>query len=493
VLLGRTEPRLWTPPLRDLTPDTSLGWEVIEFAALIGRPLDPWQAWLVIHGMELLPDGRPRFRQLLVLVARQNGKTELLVILTLWWLFVERVGMVLSTSTKLDYARESWMKAVRLAQNTPMLAAEIPRSGVRKANGEQELGTVWGGRYKIGASNEEGGRSLTVDRLVEDELRQHHDWSAHEAAENAMNAVPDAQAWAITNQGDDRAVVLDSLRAAALDYLATGIGDHRLGLFEWSAPDGADVTDLTGQAQANPNLGHRIDPDALAGKALRARVAGGEQEAKFRVEVLCQRVRLLDPAIDPAGWLACLDPGDLSSARSRIALCVDVSLDLAHATLAAAAVLADGRVRVEVIGAWGGPHCTTALVGALPGWVAKVRPRVLGWIPGGPAASVAADLADRKDVTAWPPPGVKVEDIRGEVTAVCMGLAQLVTAAGIAHSGDPLIDAHVAATEKLWQGDTWRFNRKGGHCDAAYAVAGAVHLARTLPTSVGKPRVITAT
>ena len=27
---GHTEPRVWTPPLRELTPDTSLGFDVIE-------------------------------------------------------------------------------------------------------------------------------------------------------------------------------------------------------------------------------------------------------------------------------------------------------------------------------------------------------------------------------------------------------------------------------------------------------------------------------
>jgi hypothetical protein len=37
------------------------------------------------------------------------------------------------------------------------------------------------------------------------------------------------------------------------------------------------------------------------------------------------------------------------------------------------------------------------------------------------------------------------------------------------------------------------FSRKGeGHVDAAYAAAGAVHLARTLPAPVGKPRLVVA-
>jgi phage terminase large subunit-like protein len=115
---------------------------------------------------------------------------------------------------------------------------------VRLANGEQQMTTVHRARYKVAASNRRGGRSLSIDRLILDELREHHDWSAWNAAVPAMNARPNAQVFAISNQGDDAAVVLESLRSSALTFIDTGEGDPRLGLFEWSAPDGCDVDDL---------------------------------------------------------------------------------------------------------------------------------------------------------------------------------------------------------------------------------------------------------
>lgn len=488
-VVGHTEPRIWTPPLRELTPATSYGFDVVDFARdVLEQPLDPWQEWLVVHAGELLPDGRPRFRQVVVLVARQNGKTHLLVVLSLFWLFVELRKTVLGTSTNLGYAKESWEKAVELAESSPELADEIAR--VRRAAGEESLVTVHGCRYKIAASNRKGGRSLTIDRLILDELREHDSWEAWNAAVPAMNAVPDAQAWAITNQGDDKSVVLESLRKSALRYLETGEGDERLGLFEWSAPSGAEPDDVDALAAANPNLGHRIELDGLLGDARRAKLAGGDELAGFRTEILCQRVANLDPAVDAVAWRECLDVGTLDAVRSRVALCVDVSLDGRHATLAAAARLDDGRVRVEIVAAW---TDTAALRRELPAVVRRVRPKVFGWFPYGPAAAVAAELADRKGRADWPPRGVKVDGIRSEVDAVCMGFAELVEARELVHSGDPLLDAHVEATEKQRHGDGWRFTRRGaGHCDATYAAAGAVHLARTLPTSVGKPRIITA-
>ena len=66
---GSETPRVWTPPLRDLTPETSLGFRCIAFAELLGVTLLPWQQWLCIHLLELLPDGRLRFRTAVVLVA----------------------------------------------------------------------------------------------------------------------------------------------------------------------------------------------------------------------------------------------------------------------------------------------------------------------------------------------------------------------------------------------------------------------------------------
>lgn len=475
---------------------------MVEFAdEVLGHPLDPWQRWAVIHGGELLEDGRPRFRKLLILVSRQNGKTELLVVLALYWMFVERVPLILGTSTKLDYAAESWMKAYRLAKSVPDLRRELSHKGhIRKANDGKvlwradadEVDAETGSRYKIAASNEEGGRSLTIDRLILDELRQHHDYSAHDAAVPATNAVRDAQVWALSNAGSDKSVVLNDWRDSALHYIDTGEGDHRLGLFEWSAPDGSSPLDLDALAQANPNLGRRIDPDALLGDAKTAMEKGGEKLAGFRTENMCMRVRIMDTAIDGEKWAECHDAGDLAALRSRVALCVDVAPDGQHATLAAAAVLDDGRVRVEAVADWSGPECTKQLRRTLPGLVAKVKPQVLGWFPSGPAASVAADLADRKRA-GWPPPGVRVEEIRSEVPAVCMGLAEQVQSKQIAHSDQALLNTHVTSAEKLRRGDAWVFTRKGaGHVDAAYATAGAVHLARTLPQSVGKPRVIVA-
>lgn len=519
LVLGSIQPRLFTPPLVTgppgpcgcgcaLSPETSAGFEQVRFAdVMLNHPYDPWQRWSVIHGGELLPDGSQRFRYRLVLASRQNGKSEIPVGLVPYWLFVEKVGQALATSTKVNMAKKLWLKSRKLIESSG-LDEMLGRKWYRETNGEVELwtpakdadGEPWDSHYGIDASNEEGGRSLSIDRLVIDELRHHYDYSAWGALVRTMGAVDDAHAWLLSNAGSDRSVVLNDLRDAAVvtrpDGTEVAVDDPDTDLFlaEYSAPRAADPEDVHALAQANPNMNRRGQKSRdLLADARRAVKAGGEALTEFQTEVMCVRVKVLNPAVEPGAWSRCYVKGDLSAVRSRVALCLDVAPDLLHATLYAAAVLEDGRVRVDHVADWSGPGCTDKLRKDLPGHLARVRPQVLGWLPAGPAAAVAADIADRK-LRGWPPPGVTVEAIRSELAAVCMSFAEQVTAGRVVHSNDPLLNAQTAAAEKLKHGDVWVFSRRGeGHVDALYATAGAAFLARILPAPVGKPRLIVAT
>jgi hypothetical protein len=490
-LRGSTTPRIFTPPLRNLTPSTSYGFDVIEFAAnVLGTPLDPWEEWLVIHAGELLRNGMPRFREVLVLVARQNGKTFLLKVLALYWLYVEELPLLIATHTTRDMAIDVWRDAYLITEENEYL--DTPR--ISQRTGKESFTTPAGCVYKVQATNRKTGRGATTNRIVMDEIREHRNSEAYDAAIPGMNAVPNAQAWMISNQGDDKSVVLNSLRDSALMYIERGKGNRRLGLFEWSAPDGSQPTDVSALLRANPNIGNRIDIESIIGQAEAAQIKGGQELASFRTEMLCMRVHMLDPAIDPDAWAACATDKPLSLApfRKRVALCLDVSLDGSHATLVAATVI-DGKSHVEVIAAWDGfPSCTKKLREDLPGLVAKIRPAVIGWFPNGPAAGVGAALQEKKNDKIWPPRGVKVETITSEIAQVCMGLAELVTAEEVIHPHHPdneadVLDQHILRTQKLHRGDTWVFMRKdSGSIDASYALAGAIHLARTMPAPRSK-------
>lgn len=462
---------------------------MIDFAAnVLGRPLDPWQQWLVIHLGELLEDGRPRFRRVLVIVARQNGKTWLCTVLALFWVYVERHKLVFGTSNKIEYAVDSWAAAVTIAQTTPALKARTLKP--RYTNGQNDLPTRDGAHYRIAAANADGGRSKSIDRAIGDELRQQTTWEAYAAIVPAMNARPNAQIVWITNMGDATSVVLNELRSQALDDIRSSVEDisdtaSRLGLFEWSALEGSHPADAAALAAANPQFGRRMDADDLLEQARAVARPGVDPKAlaKHLTEVLCLTVDNAEPAIAPAAWSACSARAPMP-AGVRLAACVDVAPDGQHVTLAVAG-LDDDRWRIEVVTAWDGPDALEQLRRQLRGWVQDVRPSFLGWFPGSAAAAVDADLRDRRKQGRylWPPRGVQIVEIRpGHEPAVCMGFTQQVSAGAVAHPDDPLLNAHAAAAGKIWLGDKWVFGRQGsGHVDAVYAAAGALHLIRTAP------------
>lgn len=492
-VLGHTEPRIWTPPLRELTPETSIGFDVIDFARdVVGVPLDPWEEWAAIHIGELLPNGQPRFRVVLLLVARQNGKTTLAMILILYWLFVESVEAVLGTSTDGKYAIKTWKKVCALAVENEWLSKQLAPKAVYSSSGRESLTTRDGSVYAPAANNDSAGRSMTVARWLCDELRQHRDNQCWESVEGAMSAVQDSQIICTTNQGDDTAYLLHEKREAALAFIETGVGDPRVGLFEWSSPPGADPTDIEALAMANPNMDRELPgmdgkirgpfSERLVAQGAAAKKAGGDILTGFRQNYMCQRVVVEDPAIEPELWKAAKtdSPVDLAEHRDKLALCLDVAYGTAdHASLVGAAVI-DGKVHVEVIAAWNGFGCTKALRAELPDIVRRIRPRALGWFPAGPAATVAADLAAKRG--QWPPRRVITEEIRGDVIACCMGLVEQVHTGDLVQPGDPMLDKHVENAQRLNRGDGFVFVRRGaGPVDGVYAMAGAVHLARTLP------------
>lgn len=470
--LGSTEPRLWTPPLRPLTPETTLGYEFIEFAeSVVGIELLPWQRWWALHAFELTEEGRFRFRTVLTLVARQNGKTILLKLVTLWQMYMGYAREVLGVAQTRDVAKDTWQECIDVVQDIPDLAAELAEQP-RMANGQEHFRLLNGSRYRIAAATRKGGRSKSIDLLLFDEVRELLDFDAWGAISKTTNARPNAMRLAFSNAGDRRSVVLKTLRASGLSGRSKTVG-----LFEWSAPDGCALDDRDAWAQANPSLGYGFTTE----EAIETDMAT-DPPAVFRTEVLCQEVESLNDALDTTAWRTMADPSHIIAALDdqRVVLGIDVSLDGTHISLVAAAKGPDGLIYVEPIDGW---ETTEGLRSgdddhpSLSDWVDLIKPDALAWLPGGPASPIAADLralaVDLKGVTGH------------EVKEACQGLADLITSRRIAHPGDPMLDAHIAGTQRWDQGDGWVFARKGAApIDGAYATAVAVHVLRTLPEPV---------
>ena len=393
-LRGSTTPRLWTKPLRELTPETSHGFSVIDFALIVlGIDLFPWQKWLLIHALELNEDGTYRFRKIFVLVGRQNGKTTLLTVLSLWWLFMDADSfpehlpanefLILGTAQNLDIAEEAWDAALKRCDPTPDeddrvfvvedLAAET-RKPV-KTNGKKSLRLKNGAKYEPRAASRMGGRGKSAARVVMDEMREQQTWDVWGSISKTKNAIFNSQLWGISSAGDAKSIVLKALRLGALksieeyeQYVETGIQtieefanthDVATALFEWSADPKGALLDIDGILQANPSVGYK----PMFFDAIWSDLLGDEPEATKRTEILCQWVEsTATPLMDGETWELRADPpkvdehGRLVSAGSQIAdgshmtLGIDTTFTNRSMTyISVAGYRDDGLIHVEVI------------------------------------------------------------------------------------------------------------------------------------------------
>jgi len=329
-----------------------MGFAAVRFATdVLGISLFPWQRWLFVHAMELLPDRRFRFRTVIVLVARQNGKTTWVEAKNLFKMFVLGVPTVLGTAQNLDISEESWDNAVDMVEAIPELNAE--KAGVDRRNGKRSLRLVNGSRWKVAAASRKGGRGLSGDDVNLDELREHKSWLSWGAITKTTMARRNAQIYGTSNAGDDESVVLNDLQDKARQTVDDPAANPALGLFEWSAPyDYAErvyppMDDRAGWAMSNPSLGY---PDGVSEEALESAL-GTDPESIYRTECLCQRVPGVIvrewQVIPQQAWLALADPR--SELTDPVAFAADATPDQGLGSIAVAGRREDGLLHVEVV------------------------------------------------------------------------------------------------------------------------------------------------
>ena len=353
---GVTEARIFTQPLRELTPETSLGFATIEYAkTVLGKTLYPWQEWALIHSLEIVGslngDWKFRFREVLFLISRQNGKTVLSEVIASFFLNVLDAPSIFGTSLSLDKAEEVWEAVINDQEDIPDLSKQIERVG--RTNGNKRLVLSGHRQYKVGAPTRRAGRGDSNDLVMLDEIREQRDWETWSAAVASTVAKPNGIVVCFSNAGDPDSVVLRQLRSTAIEHI-TGqkaadfggsVDADTLGLFEWSAPDGAKTDDMEALAQANPALGYGY----LTERALLSNRATFP-ENKFRSECMCQQVETILPQPFPDGaWDAGTDPMSRIAPESPVWYGIDMSQDRKWVTISACGMREDGNYHIEVV------------------------------------------------------------------------------------------------------------------------------------------------
>lgn len=355
-MMGKTVPRIFTPPLRELTEETSLGFACARYAReVLNKKLYPWQEWALIHMMEITGelggDWQFRFRTVLFLISRQNGKTVLSEVIASFFLNVLCVDSVFGTSLSLDKAEEVWEAVVQDQETIPTLKSELQKVG--RTNGSKKLVLTGLRQYKVGAPTRRAGRGDSNDLVMLDEVREQRDWETWSAAVASTVAKPNGIVVCFSNAGDPDSVVLRQLRETAIQAIDGSqageyggeVDSNTLALFEWSAEDGSPTDDLEALAQANPALGYGY----LTERALFSNRATFP-EAQFRAECMCQQVATILPQPFPDGaWDGGTDTSSSIAPESTLYFGIDLSNDRKWTSIGVCGLRDDGQWHIEVV------------------------------------------------------------------------------------------------------------------------------------------------
>lgn len=515
--LGHTTPRVFTPPLRELTPETSLGFTAIDFCEnILGIQLRPWQKFALIHGLELdmrTVPGHPefdpstpkhryhdfRFKQVVVLVARQNGKTVLMTGLGLWRLFVEGAVEILSCAQKLSVADSTLDTAFNWACSVPVLREKLEHRNIRGRLSPYMRTTNGSRQMKLGVrphymeeiadidrlafpkwyttAGTGGARSASIDLLLLDEVRTYKNREFWASTAPTVRERPRSQIWAFSNAGDKSSVVLRELRDAALSAIDAGdTAREKMCLMEWSAAPERDITDEEGWLEANPSLGYGVatleDMAAMARAVLAGSATspdGRVDDSVFRTEYLCQWVDVLEPGkFTRSVWDNIADPVNDFSPGTEVFVGVDCSLEAKSTSISVAFVRSDGRVHVE---------CVAHRAGYL--WVADwLNARRGAWFGGRVGVQSAGNSPATVLVPILQEQGIEVEEWRGAAaTGAVIGFTAairdgLVSQPGRGSAGVPtLLEVAALGVRDKKLGDVALWDREKSSADVSPFIA----------------------
>lgn len=242
----------------------------------------PWQERAASYLMA--GNGKWQYPEVAVVVARQNGKSTLLIPRILYGL--ERGERIMHTAQDRSLPREIFEQ----------IAEIVPRTWLKKpprlANGQERINTKNGGVYRIVAPTRGGARGPSNDLNIIDEARELRTWDYMAASQPTLTASRNPQTLYLSNAGEQESVVLNSLRERAI------AGDHRLAYVEWSAHPERDHMDREGWAEANPSLGITIAEETLEN------FHDSLPPPKFETEHLCRWVTSDKPRlVSEISWL----------------------------------------------------------------------------------------------------------------------------------------------------------------------------------------------
>lgn len=342
---------LWVPPRAG-----SYGDEAVDLAGEAGRVLDPEQELAVDALLSYGPGGAPLTLESAVVEARQNGKTDgVLLPVVLFDLWLGRPDRIVWTAHRFRTARDSFDAICTCIETAPILSKRVKK--ISYSHGEEAIELHNGAKLEFLARSQGGGRGLKGKRIVMDE-------ALILSADSMGTLMPtlstrrDAQITYGSSAGKDISTHLHNLKVRG-----RAGGDPSLVWVEWCAPHGWDdppcaqgkaCPHTVGTAdcaldneefwqQANHSLGNRITFDYVRAerRALPPREFGRERLGWHEAVIGGGR------PIDEKAWTDLIDIG--STVVDPVAIGIEVNSDRSGAAISVVGRREDGLLHLEVV------------------------------------------------------------------------------------------------------------------------------------------------
>jgi phage terminase large subunit-like protein len=468
-------PAVYTKPLSEEFPSDAD--RLLQVVALAyrdmdnpdGLKLDEWQEWLLRHILERYPDdheepnkaGQLRYRQVIVSIPRQSGKSLLGAMLGLWGVAM-RDGQCLSLASSSEQALIIYNRVLHTILNNATLKKRFKktteRRGIVSADGLS--------RYDVRPAKEAALQGIPLDTVLADELHlwKKGMWSAVVLGTSARNGI----VIGVTTAGDDSSETLIDLYKQGHKAAAGDPGLERFGFFVWQAPEGAEVLDPKSVLASNPAVEcGRIPLDRVMSDLA---IIPEHEARRFRLNQFVSGVG--------ASWL----PADLFhkaaghgiKEQEGSVLGIDITGKWEFATIAAANKNGE-NIETELVASFVQP--TEAF---LYDYIVKTYKQY-----GCKAIAIdsqrAPNLAKRLKQN-----GYAIWQLYAkEVASACAQAYALFETGRVFHNNDPLLIKQMPVAVARYSGDSWYLSRKDSHgdIDAVMATLFAMYVAGAKETS----------
>lgn len=438
-----------------------------------GLELDEWQVWLLRHLLERYPAGHElagqlRYRQVVVSMGRQNGKSLLAAILGVYGMLMHQKSgaSVISLASSIDQARIIYNRVLFVIQSNQFLSKRF-----KKASESRGIVTADGtGRYDVKPAKEGALQGIPISLCLFDELHlaKQGMWSA---AVLGTAQRQDGLVIGITTAGDQNSETLLELYKSGQKAAAGDPELERFGFFVWEAPQHAKIDDPEALKAANPSISAgRLSIDTVL------------SDLKTIPEHEARRYRLNQFISGPASsWI----PSDLfrksgtsvQTNRTNGVFAIDISKNWEHATLAYANQAGDQH-HTEIVQTWVAPN-EMQLFNSLIDYYTKYTPRAIALddraLPG---------LAKRLKMQGLPVWQLWTK----EMSAACSDVYAMFSQGLAKHNNDPLLILQSPRGIAKYTGETWLISRKEslGEIDALMASVMSLYVsARAEHTAIG--------